>query len=184
MNSTPDDLVAQAQHGSREAIGALYDLFHQKIYRYLYYRTSDRQTAEDLTADVFLKMVQALPAYRPGPTPFLAWLFQIARNLVIDHYRRMNSHSVVAIPENMDSKDRVENTMDKRLTSGSLALALADLDDLQRDVLLLRFFEGMPILEVARTLHKSVDAVKGLQRRGLTALRGKIDLLEEKQDGS
>ena len=166
------NLITRAQRGSPEDVGALYGAFHQSIYRYLYYRTSDFQTAEDLTSEVFLRMVQSLSLYRIYITPFQAWLFQIARNLAIDHYRRSNTHPVLPLDENLDSDSLdLDQTVDFKFTCEELAQALAKMNDMQRDVLLLRFIEGMPIAETARVLHKSEDAIKALQRRGLATLR-------------
>ena len=182
MNPNPSDLVARAQNGNSDAIGSLYALYHPRIYRYLYYRTADLQTAEELTADVFLKMIQALPHYRNENIPILAWLFQIARNLAIDHYRRTGTYQIEVIQEDLDDGDGVEYELDRQLNAEILAEALAELEDLQRDVILLRFIEEMPIQEVAVALHKSIDAVKGLQRRGLISLRRKFYLQEEKHD--
>jgi RNA polymerase sigma-70 factor (ECF subfamily) len=167
------NLIARAQHGSPEAVSALYSAFHQSIYRYLYYRTSDFQTAEDLTSEVFLRMVQSLPLYRNEVNLFQAWLFQIARNIAIDHYRRSNTHPVLPLDENQDSEGLdLDQTVDFNFSCEELSQALAKMSDPQRDVLLLRFIEGMPIAETARVLHKSEDAIKALQRRGLVMLRG------------
>jgi RNA polymerase sigma-70 factor, ECF subfamily len=165
-------LITRAQRGSPEAISDLYAAFHQSIYRYLYYRTSDFQTAEDLTSEVFLKMVQFLPLYRRDNSVFQAWLFQIARNLAIDHYRRSSTHPVLPLEENLDSDSLdLDQTVDFNFNCEELAQALGKLNDVQRDVLLLRFIEGIPIAETARILHKSEDAIKALQRRGLAVLR-------------
>ncbi len=178
--TVPGSLIASAQHGNPEATGTLYNRYHQSIYRYLYYRTGNAQIAEDLTSDVFLKMVQALPRYHYDTISFPAWLFQIARNLAIDHYRRNNSHPITTLAEDQDSPEPdLESTIDFHLTCRGLADALARLDENQRDVILLRFIEGMPIAETAGVLHKSEDAVKALQRRGLTALRFMLNLFEE-----
>jgi RNA polymerase sigma-70 factor (ECF subfamily) len=174
-DSLSNDVIVRAQRGNPEATGAIYARYHQSIFRYLYYRTGDPQTAEDLTADVFLKMVQALPSYRIATTPFQAWLFQVARNLAIDHHRRSSAHPVVAIDENLDAEHDLDSVIDEKFSSVDLAQALSKIEDTQQDVLLLRFIDGMSIAEAAQVLHKSEDAVKALQRRGLLALRALLD---------
>jgi RNA polymerase sigma-70 factor (ECF subfamily) len=177
------NLIARAKRGSPDATSILYRRYYQSIYRYFYYRTGDPQTAEDLTAEVFLKMVEAIPNYRIEATPFKAWLFQIARNLAIDHFRRSSAHPVTPIHENMDTPDAdVEGALDFHLSSRGLAEAFMQIEDGQRDVLLMRFIEEMPIAEAARALHKTEDAVKALQRRGLNALRQLLNLQEESHD--
>ena len=181
-NSVPREVIIRAIDGSPEETGELYDRYQQSIFRYLYYRIGDPHIAEDLTADVFLRMVQALPSYRVGAVPFQAWLFQVARNVAIDHFRRTNAHPVVAMTENLLIEGQpLESVVDFRIASADLAAALARLDELQRDVLLLRFIEGLPIAETALILHKTEDSIKALQRRALLALRGMFTL-EEKEN--
>ena len=175
-------LILRAQHGSPDDAGELYAHYYQRIYRYLYYRTGDSKVAEDLTADVFVKMVQSLGAYRPDRAPFHAWLFQVARNQVIDHYRRSAAHLQVSIHEDLDSREPdMDEVMDLHLDMASLARAMTGIEETQRDVLLLRFIEGLPIAETASILHKSEDSVKALQYRGLIALRTILKTQEEDQ---
>ena len=180
------DLVARAQKGNAEAMGMLYEQHHQSIYRYLVYRLNDSHVAEDLTSEVFLKMVQFIASYRATNATFRAWLFQVARNLSIDYFRRNRAHPVKTIDEEMEAprQEHPEDCAEQALTSEMLQKALAQLGDDQRDVILLRFVEGMPLSEVASALHRSEDAVKGLQRRALLGLRDLIRYLEpEAEDG-
>jgi len=171
MQEIPN-LIELAQNGSPEAAGSLYHYHHPAIFRYLFYRTGDRQAAEDLTGEVFLKMMQALPGFNGGNGAFRAWLFQIARNLSIDHLRRALAHPHQEFPEEMSAPGLdPERSTEASLTENALRTALTGLGDDQKDVILLRFIEGLPLAETARALHKSEDAVKGLQRRALIALR-------------
>lgn len=182
-DTVADNLIVRAQQGSSEANTALYDRYHENIYRYFYYRFDDPMIAEDLTGDVFLKMVQAISGYRIEAAPFQAWLFRIARNRAIDHYRRTKMHPNDEIHENMAGfEPDVDLTVDIRLNSFRLAKALAGLEESQRDVILLRFIEGMAITETAKVLNKSADAIKGLQRRGLIALRQILNSSEVTND--
>ena len=174
------DVVLRAQKGNTEAIGELFEQYHQPIYRYLYYRTSDPNTAEDLAADVFLRMVRALPGYENPDLPFQAWLFQIARNVAIDYYRKNSHHPQVEFQENFPAvSGNPDVLLEITLTSAMLAKAVDRLNEDQRDVVLLRFIEEMPIALVAQTLHKSEDAVKGLQRRALVALKEFLEYKEQ-----
>lgn len=186
MNSKSSyDLNAHAQRGSPEDAGILYSRFHQSIYRYLLYRTGDARVAEDLTAEVFLKMVQALPSYHFESVPFQAWLFQVARNLAIDHYRRTNAHPATFINEDLDSEDpAIDREVENRLTTADLLKALERLEGTQRDVIALRFIEGLAIAEAAKILHKSEDSIKALQRRGLKMLRSLLANLEKDHEPS
>jgi RNA polymerase sigma-70 factor (ECF subfamily) len=175
------NIILGAQAGQPEKVTALYEHYHAGIFRYLYYRVGDRQTAEDLTSEVFLRMVRNLSGYsiKGSAAPFQAWLFQIARNLITDHYRRSSIHPQVELAEHMAGTDPEPDAgIEHRLANEHLYQGLAGLNEDQRDVVVLRFMVGLPITEVARTLHKSEDSVKGLQRRGLSALRGSLTEME------
>lgn len=177
LNNSPDittDLINRARNGGdAEAIGTLYEMYRVSIYRYLFYRTGDAQAADDLTSEVFLRMIAALAGYRIQGVSFQAWLFQIAHNLLIDHYRKMSHRDDVELEDAMmtDTATTIPQNVERSLTSVTLRQALNRLSSEQRDVIVLRFVAGMPIAEVAQTLNKSEDAIKGLQRRGLLALR-------------
>ena len=171
-------IVIRAQQGDTEAVGELYECHRLNIYRYLFYRTGDNEIAEDLTSEVFLRMIRALSGYRVQNVAFQAWLFQIARNLLNDHYRRSSVRNHVQLEENLmeDPTQPRSRPVESRLTSVLLRQALEKLSIDQRDVIILRFVSGMPIAQVAQALDKTEDAVKGLQRRALTSLR---DVLTE-----
>lgn len=176
MDVTGADLVRRARQGDPQVIGALYDRFHLAVFRYLYYRVGDRETAEDLTSEVFLRLVRTLSLDHSREISFQAWLFRIARNLATDHFRRMSAQREVRLEEDMiAAHDNPVRLAEANLTSESLRLALAKVSEEQREVVVLRFVAGMPIGEVAQILEKSEDAVKGLQRRGLMALRAILD---------
>ena len=166
------ELIARAQNGDAEVIGELYENYHLDIFRYLFYRVGDRETAEDLTSEVFIRMIRALRGYRQQQVPFDAWLFQIARNLAVDHLRRLNVRKHFSLEEEMviETED-VDGTVERRLTSDRLVKALERLNEDQRDVIVMRFVNGMRIEQVAQALNKSADSIKGLQRRGLLTLR-------------
>ncbi len=166
-------LMKRAKEGDASATGELYQNHRLGIFRYLFYRTGDTQTADDLTSEVFLRMVRSLPGYQIQDAPFRAWLFKIARNILNDHYRKINGRNEVQLEENMadlpihDQPRPVEGS----LNSVTLQQALEMLSSEQRDVVVMRFVTGMSITEVAHTLNKSEDAIKGLQRRALSNLR-------------
>ncbi|MGW8143335.1 MAG: RNA polymerase sigma factor [Anaerolineales bacterium] len=166
------DLIRRAQEGEPSVVGEIYERYQRGIYRYLYYRIGDLHTAEDLTSEVFLRMIEKLPNYSGHSLAFRAWLFQIARNLSIDHYRRMSVRkNVQLVEEHPEGKDEPLEMITKELTSQKLYHALVKLPENQRDVIVMRFVVGMPVREVAETLHKSENSVKGLQRRALKSLR-------------
>ena len=167
-----DELILRAQDGDASGIGEIYEHFYLSIYRYLYYKVSDPHTAEDLTSDVFLRMIRSLPSYEKTKVSFEAWLFRIAHNLSIDHYRKMSLRDHLPLDENMEApEESVEKLSERGFNTEGLRAALKKLPDDQRDVIIMRFISGMQINEVAQTLEKSEDSIKGLQRRGLFTLR-------------
>jgi RNA polymerase sigma-70 factor, ECF subfamily len=166
------NLIKRAQEGDLETIGRLYETYHLNVYRFLYYRVGDQAAAEDLTSEVFIRMLRFISGFKPPSASFQAWLFQIARNLAIDHHRRQKLRDYLPLEDHLASRgENLDRTVERSLTSESLQTALTKLNDEQRDVIIMRFIAGMPIAEVAKALHKSENSIKGLQRRGLTALR-------------
>lgn len=172
-------IIERAKEGDMQAVGSIYERYHTPIYRYLYFRTGDHATAEDLTSEVFLRVLRALPEYQTRHTPFQAWLFQIARFLTIDYYRKNNRYQHEELTDTLPAEtERTETLVNQQLNAEILNQALDTLLPDQREVVLLRFLIGMPIHEAAQTLHKSEDAIKGLQRRGLMALRDALKEME------
>lgn len=167
------DLVRKAQTGDVSAAGRLYDRHHLPIFHYILARTSHPQVAEDLTGEVFTRMIRHLPEYEERGVPFRAWLYRIASNLVKDHYRSKEQAPLplTVVEETNMSMNSSERVVEQTLTLASVQEALAMIDETQSEVVILRFLAGMSLKEVALTLNKSVGAVKSLQHRGLSALR-------------
>ena len=166
------DVILNATRGDAAAVGMIYRRYHLSIFRYLVYRVNNQQEAEDLTSEVFVRMLGSLSRYRLQGAPFQAWLFRIARNLAIDHSRAAKVQNHVPLQESLaDNNPGPEIAVDRKLTSERLNRALAKLNQDQRDVIILRFVVNMVIADTALVVDKSQDAVKGLQRRGLASLR-------------
>jgi len=170
-------LVLQAQAGNSEAFGQLYDAYMERIYRFVYFRVEDQQTAEDITSQVFLKAWSNLDRFSFNRTPYLAWLYTIAHNAVIDHYR---TRKVTAALDDVqlsqqDHAEVVENEIDLTAEMKSIKEALQTLTDDQQKVLTLKFIEGMSNTEIARHLSKREGAIRALQMRGLQALAKQLE---------
>ncbi|GAB4549097.1 MAG: RNA polymerase sigma factor [Anaerolineae bacterium] len=169
------ELIRKAQAGDRAAFGALYRACADKIYRYVFYRIGNRESAEDLTAEVFLKMIEGLPSYQDRQIPLMVWLYRIAHARVVDFYRR-SKRSVrdIAIdaPETRELGDEMD--LDASLLegyrAGQVRQALLMLTESQAQVLQHRFFEGLNLEQTAQAMGKTIDAVKALQYRALQAL--------------
>jgi RNA polymerase sigma-70 factor, ECF subfamily len=172
MPEVNTELIQRAQEGDRAMMAALYEHFDRGIFRYLFYRVGERQTAEDLTSEVFVRMLRFISGFHPPSSTFQAWLFQIARNVANDHFRKVGVHPLSELSEAMPAESTgMDEAVEKRLTSERLRQAIQVLNESQRDVIVLRFISGMSISDVAQALNKSEDAVKGLQRRALMTLR-------------
>ncbi len=165
-------LIAQAQAGHPEAFSQLYRHHVQAIYRYIHYRVNDAQLAEDLTGDVFIKVLEGLPDYQDRGKPWLAWLYRIAHARVVDHYRRRDRQ-----PENSDLDAvplAVSPDMDAPLLRQeaihALRRAITALTADQQQVVVLRFIEGYRIKAIAELMDRKPNAIKALQHRALRAL--------------
>ncbi len=165
------ELVHQAQSGDVEAFAQLYDAYIQRIYRYIYFRVSDDMTTEDLTAQVFLKACENLDRYKTDRSPFIAWLYTIARNLVIDYYRTrkkmLNFEEIVHLA---DSGPAPEEEVQGRFELQAMRDALQFLTADQQQVLILRFIAGLRTREIARIMEKREGTVRVLQMRALQTL--------------
>src|SRR5512143_2643281 len=172
-DSSDAELITRAQRGEVSAIGRLYDRHRESIFRYLWIRLDDRQLAEDLTGDVFMRMLSALPRYHMKGLPFRAWLYRIAHNLLVDYFRKMNRQATVPLDavEEQGTEDDPARTVEQILLSERLQVALIRLEPTQCEVVALRFLAGLSLQETALTLGKTEAAIKALQYRGLSSLR-------------
>lgn len=166
-------LVGRAVDGDLEAFGSLYAIFMERIYRYVFYQVMDRMTAEDITEDVFLKAWQAIHTCRGKEHTFSSWLYRIARNQVITLHRIEKKHLTV----NLDDCDILadgELDLDKKLVWQDLLAVISGLPQNQRQVILLKFIEGLDIQEIVRIMGKSQGAIRILQMRALANIRQKL----------
>ncbi len=169
------EIIRQAQAGDEAAFEQLYNSYHQAIFSYIYYRVGEQRLAEDLTGDVFVRMVSKIDTYITDERPFIAWLYTIAGNLVRDDVRRQQRITWLPLQEQEeDEKENLVKTVDKKLTQEHMLEALDQLTDDQREVIILRFIEGEATSTVAEAVGNTVTGVKALQRRALNALRKQL----------
>ena len=171
-----DKTVLLAKRGDAAAVAELYDQNNEGIFRFLWSRTGNYQLAEDLTGDVFTRMISALPDYDPRGYSIRVWLFRIARNLLVDYYRKESIVPKRALEKesSLIEPNLVENEVDQRSLKEDLFNAINKISQNYQEVIVLRFINGLSLKETAKTLDKSVPAVKALQHRGLLALRGAL----------
>jgi RNA polymerase sigma-70 factor (ECF subfamily) len=176
-----ESLVRQAIEGNQSAFTQLYNEHVGKIYRYIYFRVDSQADAEDLTQEVFIKALGAIGSYKWRGVHFASWLFRIAHNQMVDHFRKQSKQKRAALEEVavVSMEDPVAMT-DKKLEIEELSRALKQLSPAQREVVSLRFIAGLPIAEVARALGKREGTVKALQFNAIVSLR---KILSEKENG-
>lgn len=170
-----DLLVVRSQKGDAEAFGELYDILINSIYRYIYYRANQREV-EDLTELVFLKVWENIRKYKKGNTTFKAWVFRIAHNLLVDHYRTHRSISSLDYNiRDMRKESDPVHVAELQLNNEILVSALAKLKKNYREVLVLKFINELENDEIARVLNKREGSVRVLQFRALNALRKELE---------
>jgi len=176
MSGDEAKLIQRAKKGDPAAFAEIYDRHQPAVYRYIYYRVSDAATAEDLTSDVFVRLVEKIDRFTYRGRPLLAWLYTIARNLVTDHHRRGGQATILPLDEQLATESgNLERAAERGLAQRRLAAALPHLTEDQRQVIILKFIEGLDNAEVAQMMGKPVGAVKSLQHRALAALRRTLD---------
>ncbi len=168
-----DELVRRARLGDADAFGELYERLADRIYRYIYFRVTDEETAEDLTSRVFLKAWEHLPSYKNSSSPIVAWLYTIAHNMLVDHYRVNHPTAPLDEIELVAGDDPTPaEEFDRRDDMHTLRKALQQLTPIQREVVTMKMIDGMDTAEVAKRLHRTQGAVRALQMRALQSLAG------------
>ena len=167
-------LVRRAKAGDKEAFSAIYENCFTPVFRYLYLRVKNKTEAEELAQTVFLKAYQALPGFQEQGRPILAYFFTIARNSLIDHWRKSSDRVEDAdevfkkIP---DEKSNIESKLDSKSGFEKIKSAMGNLTEDQQEVLRLKFMSELSHSEIAKIMEKSEEAVRQLQCRALKALR-------------
>ena len=165
------DLFTRAKNGEETAFGEIYNLFFKKIYLFIFFRVGHKEVAEDLAEEVFLKAFTKISSIKEDAA-FEGWLYQIARNLVIDYYRQKKS--VVALEEIENTLEYETNVVDVLNLQDQQKVLLKHLKELgpeQQVVLKLKFFEDLENSEIAELLHKNEGAIRVIQHRAITKLQ-------------
>jgi RNA polymerase sigma-70 factor (ECF subfamily) len=169
-------LVERAQKGGRDALEELYLIHFDRIYSYLHMSVGNRHDAEDLTTQTFLKMLESIGKFKFQTAPFSAWLFRIAHNLAMDHFRaarRWQPEEEVPEPAG-DEEPSAEAQALQSIGRQSMLELIEDLSPEQQQVLTLKFVFNFPNGEVATILGKTEGAIKSLQHRALVSLQKQV----------
>jgi RNA polymerase sigma-70 factor, ECF subfamily len=167
------DLVHAAQQGDTSAFGRLYDRYVDVVFRYVLFRVGDRELAEDVTSETFLRALRRIGSVSYQGRDVGAWFVTIARNLVLDHVKSSRFRLEVATAEVDDSR-RVEfgpeQQVISKVTTTALLQCVEQLGDDQRECIVLRFLQGLSVAETAEVMHRNEGAVKALQHRAVRRL--------------
>ena len=170
-----EKLVKDAQKGDAAALADLYERFFDRIYRYVSFKSGSRDEAEDITGDVFVKMLESIHSFKWQGHPFSSWLFRIAHNLIVDYFRRAARKKTVPLEAAAatvgTTPDDINRVVETNLTMAEIRVAMQGLTSLQQEVISLRFAGGLSVSEMATALGKNDNAVKALQHVGLKKLR-------------
>lgn len=169
-------LIHDARNGDREAFGKLYDTFLDAVYRFVYFRVGARVDAEDITEAVFVSIFEHIGDYKEQGVPFQAWLFRIARNKIIDHYRshkpRVPLEEAGDVP---DGNENVEHRVEITLTNEYILSCVRQLPASYQEIVILKYIEDKTNEEISMLLDKPLAHVRVLQSRALQKLRAIVD---------
>ena len=158
-------LLYRAQTGDRRAAETLYERYYLDIYTYLYYRVSDKSTAEQFSAEVFVRMIRRLPQFTNIKISFMSWLYDIARDLVDEKQQTYQPElfSEAMMGSDQDSEDKTANRC--------FELAISHLNDQQKSIVVHRFVEGRSVKDLVKITNKSERAIQSLQHKALKSLQ-------------
>jgi len=167
------DIIQSAVRGKSSAFGTLFEHYQPMIYRFVFVKVGRREDAEDITHQVFLAAWQNIKGYRYQGHPFSSWLYQIARNQVVDHYRaKKNEVSLEKIdPESFVLPLTAIADLSLKLDIEKVRKAIGELKSDYQDIIVFRFIEEMSLKEIAVMLHKSEGAIKLMQHRAIKELQ-------------
>ena len=179
MKGEEEKLIKKAQQGESESFGLLYDQYFSAIYRFVFLKVSNQTDAEDLTQQVFLKAWKNIGSYKSQGFPFSSWLYKIAHNTVIDHYRTQKIHVdletvVDQAIANWSNEDRTNEMLNLEIVQ----VSIKKLESEQQTVLIMKFTNELSNKEIAHTLNKSEGAVRVIQHRALKKLKGLLSNLK------
>lgn len=166
-----NEIIAKCRQGDLNEFSKLYDLYVKKIYQFIYFKVHGKETAEDLTSITFMKALEGIQKFNEKKASFKTWLYRIARNSVIDHYRTDRPTGDIEDAWGVSDKSDIERDADMQMKIESVEKYMKKLKPDQREVVLLRVWGGHSFAEIAEITGKSEAACKMNFKRVITKLR-------------
>lgn len=176
MASDEKSIIQACQQGNLEKFALLYDKYIKKIYDFVYYKTTHKETAEDLVSLTFMKALEKINGFDNDKGTFQAWLYRIARNNVIDHYRTKKTDADIEDVWDLAGDENLERDIDARQKLKKIEKYLVKLKREHREIIIMRVWQGMSHSEIAEVLGKSEASCKVAYSRAITTLRKEMPL--------
>lgn len=176
MDKQESQLIKKCQNGSLESFGPLYDKYIKKIYKYLYYRVPDKDVAEDISSQSFIKALKAINTYNEDKGTFSAWLYRIAKNNLVDYYRSNKNDLNVDELWYLEDDTDIESFADKKIKLDKVKDCLKHLKKEQREIIILRVWDELSYSEIAEIVEKSEASCKMIFSRSLEKLKHELPL--------
>lgn len=169
-------IIKQCQSGDFSSFGELYDYYIKRIYNFIFYKTHHKETAEDLTSKTFTKVLEKIQQFRLQDGTFNAWIYRIAQNTVIDHYRQHRQHEDISDAWGIGDQSNIAADLDTRKSLEDVKKYLAVLSPEQRDIVMMRVWQELPYSEIAEIVGKSEENCKVIFSRTMKKLRENMPL--------
>ncbi len=170
------DIIELCKNGDKESFSLLYDLYFNKIYNFVYYKTSHKETTEDLVSVTFLKALEKINKFKSNKGTFQAWLFRIARNTVIDYYRKRKTVYDISDVWDFKSNDNFLKDIQQKKEVEKIIEFMKTLTSMQREIIILRIWENMSYKDIAEIMGKSEASCKMLFKRSIEIIKKEIPL--------
>lgn len=177
MEMSDNDIIALYKAGNKEAFTNLYERYIQRIYRFVFYKTWSNDVTEDIVSAAFIKAYERIGTFDETKGSFSQWLYAIARNTVIDHYRTTKNHDNIDDLFSLGESDRTEEKLDAKESLRKIEVHIAKLNPRQREIVVLRVWEELSYKEIADIVGGSEDSVKMMFSRTIREIRDKYGTL-------
>jgi RNA polymerase sigma-70 factor (ECF subfamily) len=177
MDINEKALFYRARTGDRQAAGILYERYYREVYQYIFYRVNDIASAEDLTAEVFVRMIRQLSDFTNHKKTFISWLYGIARRLIQDYQKMNKEYQLESAWEsfNEESKKNGNGRPQEKSALDCFRRAIRHLNDSHKEVIIHRFVEGRSVKDIAELTKKSERSVRALQLHALQSLESALE---------